>query len=200
MLYLLPGMGASKEMYQGAWLNLPETSFIDWPDYRGEATLAEVAKRIIEAYKITPSDCIGGSSLGGMVALEIFKNLGNPKVVLLGSALNAQEIRPLLKTLAPLASLSPITLIQTLTKSCTTHLVQMFNSSDPRFIKAMCLAVSQWEGFSGDKKKIVRIHGELDLVIPCPQDKDTNVIKGAGHLIAMTHPNECMDVIQNTLI
>ncbi|MBF0492203.1 MAG: hypothetical protein HQM15_05430 [Deltaproteobacteria bacterium] len=195
MLYLLPGMGASKDMYQGAWLKLPETTFINWPNYQGESSLSDVAQRVIQENGITAKDCVGGSSLGGMIALEIFKELKNPKVILLGSALNAQEIRPLLRLLAPLASFSPVKLIQSFTKSYDNLLMNMFSSSDSNFIKAMCSAASNWEGYEGDKKNILRIHGERDPVIPCP--KEAEVIKNAGHLIAMTHAEECVGIIKS---
>ena len=77
MFYLLPGMGASKEMYQGAWLKFPGIACINWPRHQGEASLSEVADRLIQEYGITSNDWIDGSSLGGMVAIEIYKKLKN---------------------------------------------------------------------------------------------------------------------------
>jgi pimeloyl-ACP methyl ester carboxylesterase len=194
MFYFLPGMGASKEMYQGAWLQLTDATYIDWPPYRGETSLSEIADRLIADYKITANDWIGGSSLGGMVAVEIYKKLKNAKVILIGSALTTQEISPWLRRVAPLASVTPIKLIQSLTKGCDAHVLEMFRTADPDFIRAMCAAVFNWEGCGDDVAGLVRIHGERDPIIKCP--KDAHVIKGAGHLVAMTHADECVRIVE----
>ncbi len=67
---ILPGMGASASMYNALRHTVGfEISFINWPDYRGEKTYAEVARRVISDNSINENDVVGGSSLGGMVAL-----------------------------------------------------------------------------------------------------------------------------------
>lgn len=187
-------MGANKEMYQGAWLKLPEVSFINWPRYEGEISLSAIAERLIQEYGITTNDWIGGSSLGGMVAIEIHKKIKNSKVVLLGSALTIQEIRPLLRLLAPLASITPIKLIQLLVKNCDSIVFEMFRVADPVFIKAMCIAAANWDGYVGDTSSFLRIHGEQDQFIKCPRNAE--IIKGAGHFVAMTHPDECICILE----
>ncbi len=69
---ILPGMGATAAMYNGLKHKLGfRVNFLNWPEYRGEKTYAEVARRVIEEEKIGTGDVVGGSSLGGMVALEI---------------------------------------------------------------------------------------------------------------------------------
>ena len=69
---MLPGMGATAAMYNGLKhkIGFP-IDFLNWPPYRGEKTYADVARRIIAEHAITGNDVVGGSSLGGMVALEI---------------------------------------------------------------------------------------------------------------------------------
>jgi hypothetical protein len=48
MLFLLPGMGADHRMYAApAWQTLPEARLLDWPEHRGEATIAAIAARVI---------------------------------------------------------------------------------------------------------------------------------------------------------
>lgn len=197
MFYLLPGMGANTSMYNGAWRNLHNVVFLDWPRHQGDTALSDVATRLIQEHGITANDWIGGSSLGGMVAIEIYKQLNNPVVVLLGSAMNRDEIQPLLRTLSPLASATPIKFIQSLTKNSGNSVIEMFQNSDPDFIKAMCAAIMRWDGFTGDRKMILRIHGEKDIVIKCP--KDAEIIKSAGHLVAMTHSDECVRIIEKKL-
>jgi hypothetical protein len=192
MLFLLPGMGANHKMYSEhkEWEGLVETVFLDWPSYNGEKTFKAVAERLINEHKLTAKDYIGGSSLGGMVAIEIYKMLGNPKVILIGSATDKKEINPLLRKLSPLAEISPLKLIQVFAGKSQHSLLEMFTETESEFIKNMCLAINNWEGYAGPQKDIIRIHGEKDLVIKCP--KVCFLIAEGGHLITMTHPMECI--------
>jgi hypothetical protein len=47
---------------------------------------------------------------------------------------------------------------------------QMFASSEAVFIRAMCKAISSWDGYPGSLTKVIRIHGEKDKVIKCSCD------------------------------
>ena len=193
-------MGANHKMYSeyGAWSSLEEVTFLDWPAYGGEKTLHDVAKRLVTENGIKADDNIGGSSLGGMVAIEIYKILGNQKVVLIGSALNKSEINPLLRTISPLAEVTPLKLIQLFTGKYDSNLFEMFTEADSAFIKSMCRAIVDWEGYGDSEKDIIRIHGEKDLIIKCP--KNCFQIAGGGHLITMTHQKECVNLINGLVL
>ena len=73
MIYALPGMGADKNMYPGAWQTLADCKFVEWPTYNGEDSIAAIAKRITTEQKIRAGDVLIGSSLGGIVACEMAK-------------------------------------------------------------------------------------------------------------------------------
>ena len=63
-------MGASSAMYNALRHKLDfEVSFINWPPYGGEKTYVEVAQRVVKENNVENGDVIGGSSLGGIVAL-----------------------------------------------------------------------------------------------------------------------------------
>jgi len=100
--FLLPGMGATDAMYNGLKNKLGfKVNFLNWPEYRGENTYADVARRVIKENDIGADDVVGGSSLGGMVALEIAQLLNPKSTVLLGSAANRKEVQPMLSLLSP---------------------------------------------------------------------------------------------------
>ena len=193
MMYLLPGMGATSAMYVGPWSALHDSIAVEWPKYRGEKTVAELAYRLIDEHSICASDSIVGSSLGGIVALEIHRKLNLRYVFLVGSAITREEVNGLLIAIAPLAKVTPIRLIQHLAGKGTTLMSTMFSDVDADFIRAMCIAVSKWEGYDGDMEAISRVHGERDTIIRCP--RDAHIIACGGHLIAMTHPESCLRII-----
>jgi pimeloyl-ACP methyl ester carboxylesterase len=198
---ILPGMGANSNMYpKEKYISLQDVIFIDWPKYDEETSLEAVAKKIIYQHQINNEMVVGGSSLGGMVAIEIAKIIGLKKVILIGSATNPDYINPLLQKLSNFAEITPIKIIQVLTgkinKYSKNDLLKMFEESESRFIKAMCKALFKWEGignFSGD---VCQIHGEKDLVV-LPPEKNVEIIPGGGHLISMSHANEVANFINN---
>jgi hypothetical protein len=54
----------------------------------------------------------------------------------------------------------------------------------------MCAAIFEWEGLGEDVITPLRIHGRSDRVIPLPSHVD--LVLDGGHLIAMTHAEECV--------
>ena len=187
-------MGANSKMYQGAWLDFNQVTYLDWPPYEGEASLSELAKRVATHYRIKDNDILIGSSMGGMVALEISKLLYLERVVLVGSAIDVSEMNSFLTLLTPFVDFAPIDFFQKLAGRHDSIFQQMFASSDANFMRTMCRAISKWEGYPGNLTNVTRIHGEKDKVIKCP--RDCHVIKRGGHLIPITHARECVDIIQ----
>jgi len=197
MLYLLPGTGANHRMYDGPWLELPDTIFLDWPAYEGEVALGEMADRLIAEHDIKSDDTVGGSSLGGMVSLEIAARLGCERVVLIGSATTPAEINRFRLRLAPMVKLLPVRLIQAVAGILPSRATAMFASADRRFFRAMCLAIPKWPGRQETAARLIRIHGARDPVIPCPNN--CHVIPRAGHMVAMTHAEQCARALEELL-
>ncbi len=195
MKFILPGMGANSKMYPGPWRGLKDSCFIDWPPYKQEKSIADVAKAVIEQNRITRDDLIIGSSLGGMAGLEIAHILGSQQVVLIGSAIHSNEISFLGKILMPFAGKPVVKFSQMISSFSKALISRMYSSADPDFIVSMSKAILNWEGVKSDIKTVVRIHGEADAFITCPSD--CNIIKRGGHLIAMTHAGECVNILNS---
>jgi len=195
---ILPGMGASASMYNALRHAVGfEINFIDWPEYRGEKSYAEVAQRVISENLINENDVVGGSSLGGMVALEIAQIIHPKAVILLGSAIKPQEVQHLLSVIAPLASVTPISVVQALVGKRKNLVSSMFANANPDFIRTMCTYLSSWDGYHGPVDSLFRLHGNKDHVIPCPIS-GCDIVEGAGHLIAMTHVTETAAFLEKT--
>jgi len=200
---ILPGMGADSRMYPGkSYENIPSVIFAEWPEYQGEESIDQVAESVIENYHIKPDTTVGGSSLGGMVALRIARILNLKKVILIGSATGPEFVNPVLKRLSHLSDLDPINLIQLLSGMFNTEggndVVAMLEDADNRFINAMCKAIFNWNGVNDFQCEICHIHGSDDKVI-LPPDTGAEIITGGGHLIAMTHGTLVADFIKKQI-
>jgi len=144
MIFTLPGMGANSNMYSGPWRELFNMKFLDWPKYRGEKTLSKIAESVINEYNISRYDTVAGSSLGGMVALEIADILKIESVILFGSAVTKDEINPFLRLLSPLSDITPIKFIQAIAGKYPKEVLSMFSTTDTDFIRSMCKAAAVW--------------------------------------------------------
>jgi esterase/lipase len=191
---ILPGMGADPRMYSApCYEKLKNVTFAPWPRYRGEDSLKAVAESVIRANKIDQNSVIGGTSLGGMVAVEIAKIVGLPKVILISSATHPSSVNPVLKKLRFFAKITPIHLIQRLAGKANIReknlVFSMFESADPEFIRTMSTALFNWRGIADYPGSVFRIHGSNDRMIFPPTQK-VHIIEGGGHLISMTHADQ----------
>ena len=195
MTHVFPGMGATREMYSGPWLHLPNACFHNWPKNFTGTTVEDLARQIVIEQRIQANDILIGSSLGGIIACEIANQLPIKRLILIGSATHKDEVNTLLNVLHPLIDFSPLKLIQSLSSSIPHELSTMFAATDSAFINTLSKAIFQWHGLKA-KVPTTRIHGKNDHVIPLPNRVD-HIIDG-GHLIAMSHAQECVDAIGGT--
>ncbi|MEM7791310.1 MAG: alpha/beta hydrolase [Verrucomicrobiota bacterium] len=197
MNHFYPGMGATASMYGTPWKEAYEDTFHNWPDWKGERTVTDLAKRLIEEDGVARGDTIFGTSLGGIVACEIANLIDLDRIVLIGSALEKEEINGTLEHLHPLIDLTPMKLVQISSGKLPGDLSAMFSDSDPDFIRSMSKAIFSWNGLNS-KVPVTRIHGTKDRIIPLP--KNVNYEIDGGHLIVMTHPVECIKYLQGKSI
>ncbi len=198
-LHLLPGMGADVRMFGPAISSLEGVKLFNWPRYRGERTLAEVAERVLETYGMQDGTIWGGASLGGMVACEIARILGQKQVVLIGSTTSRNGLSMLTKAALPFANHR---LFQVLLSVCKRpmlskyFLLDMFSASNAGFLTATCHDLRRWQGVSNLTEW--RIHGDHDRIIRCSV-KTQFVIKGGGHLITLSRDVEVANALKNLM-
>ena len=124
---------------------------------------------------------------------EIAQMIGMRKVVLLGSAVRSDELTFFAKTAIPYTGTSIVRFSQFMASFFKNAVFQAYSHTDPAFIVAMSNAIINWGGIKGDSGIVTRIHGEYDPFIRCP--RKCHILKKAGHLIALTHAQECIDLL-----
>lgn len=193
-LHALPGMGADRRMFPAPWNRLAGFVAHDWPAHEGEVTLTQIAESVCTKAGIHDGDSLIGTSLGGMVATEITRLRKIRSLYLVASAVHPHEINALLRALRPLAARAPTEWLSQSAGSIPHELARMFASVDPKFVRAACLAMLAWNGCTPLAARLFRIHGRRDWVIPASHDCD--LLIDGGHLIAMTHAEECVAFIE----
>ena len=184
-------------MFPPPWNSLPGFKAQDWPRHQGETSLPELADRLIKDFRIQHGDGIIGASLGGMDGCEIDARIELSHLVLVGSAVDASEVRSVLRLLHPVARITPFHFLTSLARRLPSQLAEGFGSSDPDFIRSMCRAVCEWPGSPPLAANPLRIHGRSDWIIRPPPKAD--LLLDGGHLISMTHAGACVDFLQPRL-
>lgn len=184
----IPGLGGDRRMHQRLALPGPRLD-LDWPQSISDLPALAAGW----APLLSADDVLVGSSLGGMVALELHRLIGC-RVVLLGSALERREINRLALALVPLARVAPWRGMQALA-AVANHLphpkrleFMMFADQDPARLRALIRALAAWDGYQGSPAGIHRIHGRWDPLIPVRPWATYDRLVNAAHLIALEAP------------
>ena len=90
--FLFPGMGATCAMYENLYRVNSDIVGCDWPKGNTFKSFSDLAKCCIQEYGITSNDVVAGSSMGGMVACEMFIELQCRGLVLIGSCSDPRSV------------------------------------------------------------------------------------------------------------
>ena len=155
--------------------------------------MATYAKKLTKRIDHSKPFVLIGLSFGGMLATEIAKIYQPRKLILISTAATASELRPMYKfvVLLQLNKLIPSIIFRqrgyVLSKLFQSEhrelLYQIAIDSDRQLTKQFINMILTWNNQEYPKNSY-RIHGERDLVIPCPEKVDLK-IKGGGHLIIL---------------
>lgn len=214
-LYILPGILADWRFFEA--LTLPfgwEIKVIPHGSAFAGPNLAAYARQVID---LIEEDDYGevnilGHSFGGVLAQEIATKIIVRRLFLVSTIRHRNELFPWQIRLANggLLDKMPESFFQwdgivsrwLLGTEKATQLEKfrlMLMDSNPIFTKWAIKQVLTWQP-EHLVPYTIRLHGELDFIIPRPKGLPEDcVIKKAGHLLPMTHPDALVKLIQPCL-
>jgi pimeloyl-ACP methyl ester carboxylesterase len=207
-LFLVPGVGGDARLFAAQRI-ARDVRPVFWIEPRTHETLADYSKRLAESLATPDIFDIGGSSMGGMIALEMARHLSPQRVFLLGSCRTPKSIIPLIRHLQPLAGMAPRRMFDPPTFVLTAvarwfgakseaH-VELFGDmlvhTPHDFIQWAMRAIVTWGGIENLSMPIHHIHGDEDHIIPIGNVQPERVVQGAGHLLTLTHAQAVNDFI-----
>lgn len=208
-LFVLSGLGGDERLFDGQRV-VRDIRPIRWISPSDPAeTLPRYATRLARELHISEPFDLGGSSFGGMIALELARHLSPRHVFLFGSCRSSRSIATSLRALRWLAPalpdrlLHPPRLLQPLIArwfgaKSPAHVqlfADMLAGTPTAFIRWASKAVFSWDGVAELPMPIYHVHGEHDRLIPVGRVKPDRVISGAGHLLNLTHADAVNDFI-----
>lgn len=90
-LYIFSGLGADEKVFQKLYFSDFSPTFIKWIAPQEEETIENYATRLLDQIRTTKPILIG-LSFGGMIAVEVAKQIDTEKVILIASAKTQNEI------------------------------------------------------------------------------------------------------------
>jgi pimeloyl-ACP methyl ester carboxylesterase len=200
-LLVLSGIGGDERLFdaQRAVRDIRPIKWVVPADAR--EPLAHYAARLAREVQSSGPFDLGGSSFGGMIALELARHLAPEQVFLFGSCRSPDAVAPFLRALRSVAAIAPDRLLHPprmvlplvarwfgATSPAQVELfAQMLAATPPAFIRWASRAVFSWPGVHELPMPIHHVHGDRDRLIPVHRVKPDLVIPGAGHLLSLTH-------------
>lgn len=208
-LVLFPGLGTDDRLLVRQIERFPGLIVPPWLAHRPGDTLVEYAARLAAPLASLAPFWVGGSSFGGMLALEIAKLLSTRGVILIGSARSRMAIAPSLRIAGSGIRHLPVFAYAAVRRIAPTIARVCFSgSSDARaigfassptvpssFVKWGLGAILDWPGLPDPGVPVHHIHGDADRVIALRRVQPDRVVRGAGHLLALTHGHAVNDYI-----
>ena len=210
-VYLISGMGADERIYRNIKIDNAEITYANWIEPGKKDTLADYAQKMTDAYRIAPGSVVIGTSLGGMIAVEIAKKIGLKKVILISSIKTMVEEPFYFRFFRwfPVYKLIPNKLIVKLGElakpifgKMDTVEAYMFNSmlenSSPSFLKWSMGAVLRWIN-KVIPANIYHIVGDNDTIFDHRKIKDALIVKGGTHIMVFDRAEEINQLIAKIL-
>lgn len=212
-IYLIPGLGADGRMYIPQLKVLKNAVILEhMKPERGE-TLKHYAQRLCDKVNTSEPFILIGTSLGGILAMEMSRIIHPDKVILISSVKHRGELPGWMRAMKHLrlhrlltgerfVSFSNANIQRLITKRDTEVarlLVDMHASADPDFVYWAINEVVNWGGKDDYRKDVIHIHGTKDQLFPHRHIKNAIHVKGGSHVMGMTQSHDVNQALLRAL-
>jgi hypothetical protein len=212
-IYLIPGLGADKRMYTQQLKVLPNATVLEHLEPIKGESLSQYALRISKGIDTSAPFSLIGTSLGGIVSMELSRILNPEKIVLIASIKNRSEMPMLIRSMGLLKLHKLISgsqfksfnkmLVKRLDSRgdspAATIIKQMTDDVPAEFIDWAINAIVNWYPPVDYRSDIVHIHGTKDQLFPIHKIKNPIVIQNGSHVMNMTMSYEVNKALLNAL-
>ncbi|MDB5209432.1 MAG: hypothetical protein JWQ30_259 [Sediminibacterium sp.] len=209
-VYFISGLGADERAFRSLRLTGIEPVYLNWIPPLPAESIEGYAKRMAQRIE-EPDPIIVGLSFGGMVSVEIAKQIPVKKLILISSAKGENELPPFFRMgrIVPLHRLVPAHISKTAasvffrlvghrSKEQQDTLITMFNDSPKGFVRWAMNAVVHWKN-KERPGNLVHIHGNTDWLLPYRYVKADHTIDQGGHIMIANQAKEIDLLLQKLL-
>lgn len=199
-IYLIPGLGADRRMYQHQLTVLPGAEVIEHFLPEKKETLHAYATRMAEKIDTSSPFILIGTSLGGIISMELSRILSPQKIILIASVKTRNEMPALFRAMKYLKlhriisgngfkkfnKLAARRLDSRKDSEAAGLIKAMMDDVPAEFIEWAIDAVVNWDSASDYRNDIVHIHGTNDQLFPISKIKNVIPVHKGSHIMNMT--------------
>jgi len=210
-IYLIAGIGADTRVYNNIDLHGYEAIPVDWIEPDSRDTLAMYAQKLIYQYHIAPNSVVIGNSLGGMIAIEIAKQVPLDKVILISSIKTIDEAPGYFGFFrrVPVYRIIPKKLYSSLgflielvfgeMNSADKALFKdMLAKSSAQFLRWAMDAALSWDNTT-QIPDVYHITGDKHLIFNYKKIKNVAIVKGGTHIMIFDKAKEINKLLRDIL-
>lgn len=207
-IYLLSGLGADKRVFNFIDLSGFNVTHITWVAPKDNESIEHYANRLI-AQIPTSRPIIVGVSFGGMMAVEIAKQIETEKVILISSAETKFDVPLYFRGVGQLrlnkimstkmfktVNVFTYWFFGTKTEKEKQLLRSIIHDTDNKFLSWAIDKIANWNNTT-KLSNTAHIHGDADKIIPIRTADFT--IAGGGHLMILNRGAELSELIRKIL-
>lgn len=208
-LYAISGLGADKRVFKYLKLSC-ELVVINWIEPKEAETIQHYATRLAKQVDTKEKYGILGVSFGGLVAVEMSKQLNPALTVLVSSAETKYELRSAYRllgksqliTIIPKTLLNPPRIIANWLFGTKEKelLNQILNDTDWRFAKWAVNELLRWDNQEKVSNQLLKISGTSDKLIPPSDENNLKLVHNGEHLMIIDKAESISQLINNELI
>jgi pimeloyl-ACP methyl ester carboxylesterase len=210
-IYCISGLGADEKAFSKLNITGYHLHVIPWLQPYVTETLEAYAERM-RATINEPEPILMGLSFGGMVCIEIAKQIPVKKVIIISSIKSAKELPFWMRTVAGLKlnKIVPIRSNYKLTSFIQNHFLGVTTDEEKALVnQSRIKANTKYIQWSVDKivnwkndwipPVIFHIHGDKDKMFPIKRIAANYIVKNGGHFMIMNKADEVSRLIHNAL-
>ncbi|MBS1686605.1 MAG: alpha/beta hydrolase [Bacteroidetes bacterium] len=212
-IYLIPGLGADRRMYEPQTRILERYEVLEHQKPLPGENIKTYAQRLSARIDTSEPFILIGTSLGGILSMEIARILKPEKVILISSVKHRGELPLWIRIMKYLRlhkllsgkrfidfSKSNIRLLITKRDTRVAKLLlDMHEDADPHFVEWAINEVIHWDGSADHRPDVVHIHGTKDRLFPFSNVKNAIAITGGSHVMGCTQPADVNEAILKAL-
>ncbi|MEO0405553.1 MAG: alpha/beta hydrolase, partial [Bacteroidota bacterium] len=209
-IYLLPGMGADERLFEKMDIKHGNLHHLRWEYVEGCVTLSDYAAVLCERIQ-TENNVLIGSSMGGMMAVEMYRIGTFDDLILLSAPSSTLEFPPVLKTFGKLNAgkwFGKKTLFK-LNRAANLFMgfqneeheklfYEMLEGYGPDFLKYAVNAILKWD-LKEAPNEYLQIIGSKDRLFKLKRMPKAIVLEGSGHFMTFEQPEEITKLVNARL-
>jgi pimeloyl-ACP methyl ester carboxylesterase len=206
-LYLFSGLGADKRIFQRLDLSGYSVNYIDWNIPLEDETIEHYASRLLSQIT-TPKPTLIGLSFGGIMAIEVAKQVETEKVILISSIKSGNEVPFYYRWMARAGIHKHIPsgffkntnfvtnwLFGSVTPFDQQLLKEILSETNPKFFAWALDQIIQWKNQT-IPRNLVHIHGTGDRILPIRFSGYDIVVEKGGHFMTLNKAEEINRILR----